>query len=100
MPLYMACALQIHISPVFMWLMVNVTFLPSQGRLDEGGGPDYLDASQQGRDAQFTDKRDAWQSPYMATAHPSGEGEWPGLLYVSDQHQRHEEASRLCRRSW
>jgi hypothetical protein len=42
-----------------MRLMVNVTFLSSQGGLDEGGGPDHLDASQQGRDAQFTDQRDA-----------------------------------------
>jgi len=80
--------------------MVNVTFLPSQGGLDEGGGPDYLDASQQGRDAQFTDQRDARQLPYMAAAYPSGEGERPGLLYVSDQHQRYEEANRLCRRPW
>jgi len=100
MPLYMASAAQIHISLVFMWLMVNVTLFPSSGGLDEGGGPDYLDASQQGRDAQFTDQRDTRQLPYMAAAHPSGEGEWPGLLYVSDQHQRHEEANWLCRRSW
>ena len=55
--------------------MVNVTLFPSSGGLDEGGGPDYLDASQQGRDAQFTDQRDTRQLPYMAAAHPSGEGE-------------------------
>ncbi|GFG31923.1 hypothetical protein Cfor_11977, partial [Coptotermes formosanus] len=70
-----------------------------QGGLAQGGGPDCLDASQQGRDAQFTDQRDPRQSPYMATAYPSSERERPGMLHVSDQHQRHEEASRLRRRS-
>ena len=71
-----------------------MTTCPSGG-LAKGGHPDHPDGAEAGGYPQRAGGGDPRRASNLEPAHPQREEEGPGLLHVPDQHQRHEEQSRL-----
>jgi hypothetical protein len=77
---------------------VNKKIVAFVGGVGEGRGPDHPESSHESGDAQLKNKRNTRQSSNVAAKNTPAEGVRPWMLHVSDQHQRHENSTRMSRR--